>query len=108
MTTRKAKTIKPPEGVRITVGGTDYDLFPDELTGEDAAAFRRATGFRLVEMFGGFSHDLDTLAGLVWLVRRKDEPGLTYLEVARSLTLGNYPDTERIAGDAAGEAPAAS
>jgi hypothetical protein len=33
--------------------------------------------------------DLDVVAGLVWIVRRRTEPGLTYDDVAGVMTYGD-------------------
>lgn len=70
----------------ITVDGHTYTYARSDLCGIDAKDFRAAVGLRLVEVLDGGSSDLDALAGLIWLARRRLERNLTYEAVARALT----------------------
>lgn len=76
-----------PVEIRITVDGTPYTFAMDDASSEDAAALRRATGMSLRGMFEAAANDLDIdiVAALVWLVRRRDERGLRYEQVAREI-----------------------
>lgn len=58
----------------------------EDLTGIDARDFRAAVGFPLVQVFANAAaYDIDVAAGLVWLVRRRTEPNLSYADVARTI-----------------------
>lgn len=72
--------------VRVTVDGTDYDLDFSDLTGIDAKDFRREVGIPLAAVLAETQDpDIDVIAGLVWLARRKTQPSLTYTEVAAGI-----------------------
>jgi len=83
--------------VSIIVAGETYTLRQSDLTGIDAKEFRLAVGMPLAKVFADPTIvDLDVLAGLVWLVRRRSERGLSYEDVARSVT---YDAIEIVEGD---------
>lgn len=67
-------------GLEVTHGGETYTFHEDDFTALDAKAFRSAVGVSLATAFT--SPDLDTVAGLVWLKRRADEPTLQFDAVA--------------------------
>lgn len=84
-------------GLRVEAFGQMYELKPDEVTAEDAKAFRRFVGVPLMSVMGGSQDmDLDVVAGIIWLARVKNgEPGVTYQSVASRLTYGSeidFPD----------------
>ncbi|HEY5987523.1 MAG TPA: hypothetical protein VIV12_14285 [Streptosporangiaceae bacterium] len=83
---RDSKAEQPVE-IRITVDGTPYTFSMDDASSEDASALRRATGMSLRGLFEAAADDLDIdiVAALVWLVRRRDERGLRYEQVAREI-----------------------
>lgn len=72
----------------FTVAGAAYTVRLGELTPKDAGDFRRAVGMSLMSAFGQV--DLDVIAGFVWLVRRRMQPGLSYETVAESFTYDDY------------------
>ena len=72
----------------VSVDGQKWVLDFSDLTAIDAKDFRREVGFPLASVLsGGEAEDLDVYAGLVWLARRKDEPKLTFAEVAATITM---------------------
>lgn len=75
--------------ISFVAAGTRYDIRFDDLTAADAGDFRRTVGMPLVAAFQEGTTDLDVIAGLVWLVRRRGQRGLAYAAVAESLTYGN-------------------
>ena len=79
--------MKAPE-LRFRIGADTYEVRIGEFTPRDAADYRRAVGVPLMQAFGQM--DLDTIAGFVWLVRRRLQPSLTYDEVADSFTYDDY------------------
>ncbi len=70
----------------ITVDGTTHTIRLANLTAIDAKDFRAAVGVSLAQAMSEGSTDLDVVAGLVWLARRKTERGLPYATVAKALT----------------------
>jgi hypothetical protein len=70
----------------ITVDGKDYVLRSGELTAIDARDFHAAIGQRLLDVFRRGPQDLDEIAGLVWIVRRRKEPGMPFEVVANAIS----------------------
>lgn len=84
-----------PTRLCITVNGKEYIIRMSELTAIDAKDFRARVGVSLAQVMSNESADLDTVAGLVWLARRKRDPRVRFEDVARELTY----DTEIDFGD---------
>lgn len=83
--------------VRLTVDGAVYELDFSDLTAIDSKDFRREVGIPLSSVLSDKEDaDLDVIAGLVWLARRKVETALTYVEVASKLTLLTPMDVESV------------
>lgn len=83
--------------VSFRVAGAGYEVDYNTLTAVDAGDFRRVVGIPLVHAFRNGA-DLDVIAALVWLVRRRGQRGLTYEEVAESINYGNVEfDTDEAA-----------
>jgi hypothetical protein len=82
----KPKDEQPFEA-RITVDGKRYVFSVDDASADDAGALRRATGLSLRGLLNAAMEDLDidVVAALVWLVRRRDEPHLRYEAVAKEI-----------------------
>lgn len=98
-----------PAVLVITVDGTQYKVKLSQLTAIDAKDFRAAVGVSLAQAIAGGSGDLDVIAGLVWLARRKIERGLPYAKVAAALTYDSdidltEPDDAATPEDDPGEA----
>lgn len=87
----------------ITVDGTNYTVRIKDLSAIDAKDFRAAVGVSLGEAMTGTSVDLDIIAGLVWLVRRKRERGLPYLKVAKEISYGTEVDVNEPSDDDPGD-----
>ena len=77
------------DAISFVAAGVRYDVRFDDLTAADAGDFRRAVGMPLVSAFKDGNTDLDAIAGLVWLVRRRGQRGLAFASVAETLTYGN-------------------
>lgn len=77
---------KPSAVVRVTVDGEQYDIDFSDLSAIDSKDFRKAVGIPLASVLTERQDaDIDVIAGLVWLARRKKEPRLSYEEVAESI-----------------------
>lgn len=73
---------------RVTDGpyAGDYDVDPDDFTGSEANAFRAAVGCSLQAALSAGGIDVDSFAGLVWIVRRRQSRALPYQAVADNIT----------------------
>lgn len=79
--------------IRTTIDGVHYDLDLGDITALDAKDFRREVGIPLAAaMSEAEGVDIDVIAGLVWLVRRKTERGLSYTDVASTITFNSDID----------------
>lgn len=82
--------------VSITIEDRTYSLELKDIDGLEARAYRKATGFGVKSSFDLFQRgefdDLEVVAGIVWLVRRREEPGLSYEDVLGSLTYGAFAE----------------
>ncbi len=76
--------------VQIQVGGKTYTATLRELTGRDARDFRLVTGFSLLTAMARRDLDIDVGAGIVWLIRRRDEPRLSYEDLLDQINYENY------------------
>jgi hypothetical protein len=76
----------------ITVDGTTHTIRMGNLTAIDAKDFRAAVGVSLTQAMSEGSTDLDVVAGLVWLARRKRERGLPYAKVAAAMNYETQMD----------------
>ncbi|HET7486835.1 MAG TPA: hypothetical protein VFJ85_02835 [Acidimicrobiales bacterium] len=76
----------PDPALVIAVDGQTYTIRLGDLSALDAKDFRAAVGVSLAQVMTNGSTDLDVLAGLVWLARRRRERGLAYKTVAKVLT----------------------
>lgn len=74
----------------LSVGGKTETIRFDQLNAIDARDFRRELGMSLTQAFAS-TPDLDTLVGLLWLARRRRQPGLTFEQVAAKV---GYADLE--------------
>jgi hypothetical protein len=75
--------------VTFVAAGARYEIDFEDFTAADAGDFRRAVGIPLSAIFVAGTADLDGIAGLVWLVRRRGDRKLSYHSVAEALTYGN-------------------
>lgn len=86
--------------ITFIAAGTRYAINFEDLTAADSGDFRRAVGMPLSAVFRDGEADLDAIAGLVWLVRRRGQRNLAFASVAESLTYGNVSletDDENVA-----------
>jgi len=74
-------------GIKIRVGSRDYSLRMSDFSAADARTFREMFGVGMASAF--LNPDLDTIAALVWLVRRKGNRNLTYEAVASGVNYAN-------------------
>lgn len=85
----------------ITVDGKQYVIRFEDFNALEAREFRRELGSGLAAAFND-TPDLDTIAGVLWLHRRKTNPKLKFDEVAKELTYFNFDvvdDDEDVVGD---------
>lgn len=90
----------------ISIDGKEYRLRPSQLTAIDAKDFRNVTGQKLIDVVRRGPTELDEAAGLVWLVRRKREPGLPFEAVAIAMNYDSDLKVEHRGADASPPAPA--
>lgn len=81
----------------------EYRIDLADLTGTDARDFRQAIGVTLAQVVSAGGGDLDTMAALVWLARRRTNKGLPFAAVADNMTYGNVEQTQ--AAEENGEKP---
>jgi hypothetical protein len=75
----------------IELGDKRYEARFGDFTAVDAGDFRQAVGFPLAAVFSGqAAFDIDVVAGLVWLLRRRKAKGLAYRAVAAEVTYDNF------------------
>jgi len=91
-----------PRALVVTLEGKAYKLRAGELSALDAKEFHAAIGVRLLEVFRRGPQDLDEVAGLVWLCRRRREPGLPYEVVAAEI---NYDTVLKVEAEDSPTAP---
>lgn len=75
--------------LEITVDGKQHVIRFEDFSALEAREFRREMGCGLASAFSD-SPDLDTIAALLWLHRRKTNPKLKYEDVAKELTYFNF------------------
>lgn len=73
----------------ISVDGKDYVIRFGDFNALEAREFRREMGTGLAAAFND-TPDLDTVAGVLWLHRRKTNPKLKFEDVAKELTYLNF------------------
>lgn len=86
----------------ITVDGKEYVIRFEDFNALEAREFRREMGAGLAAAFSD-SPDLDTIAGVLWLHRRKTNPKLKFDEVAKELTYFNFDVVDDDDGDEPGD-----
>ena len=75
----------------ITAGGHRYDVNMGSFTAMDARLFRDEFGVPLTMAFQ--QPDLDLVAGVLWLHRRKSNGRLTYADVAATMSYDEWLDS---------------
>lgn len=70
----------------VEVDGKEYRLDRRQMTANDAKDFRAAVGVSLNQVLMEGSMDVDVVAGIVWLVRRRRDRTLAYATVAEAIT----------------------
>lgn len=78
--------------VRITDGAYTgrYAIDLDDFTASEAGEFRRSVGVPIAAMFATEDvGDIDGIAGLIWLIKRRAAKGLAYGAVADEIRYGN-------------------
>lgn len=72
--------------IRLTIAGQAHEFRVGEYTAVEARLFRREMGVSLQKVFRDGDVDLDIIAALWWLQRRRDNPKLTFEDVAERFT----------------------
>ena len=98
---RRREQEEAPKALVFKVYKNDrlYELDINDVTGLEARAYRQATGFglqaALVMATQGHYDDLEWAAGIVWLVRRRNEPKLAYEEVLEDFSYADLRASEQ-------------
>lgn len=67
-----------PDTFKVSVGDKVYEVDPMDFTRLEWRALKTALGMSQIEIITGVAQfDLDCIAGLVWLVRRRDDPDIS-------------------------------
>lgn len=83
--------------IEFSVDGRDYRISTADFTAVEDRLYRREMGESLLKTLDSGDVGIEAIATLVWIVRRRDEPGLTWEDVARTVT---YDNVDVIADDA--------
>ena len=75
--------------LEISVNKTNYLIRFEDFNALEAREFRREMGSGMAAAFTD-TPDLDTIAALLWLHRRKTSPKLKFDDVAKELTYVNF------------------
>jgi hypothetical protein len=75
--------------LEISVNKTNYLIRFEDFNALEAREFRREMGSGMAAAFTD-TPDLDTIAALLWLHRRKTNPKLKFDDVAKELTYVNF------------------
>lgn len=78
--------------VELLVNGKHYSIDLSDIDGPERRAFRLATGVKLHE-----SDELDEyefIAGLVWLVKRREDDSITFEDVLKTMKRDSLDDPE--------------
>jgi len=75
--------------LEISVNNTNYLIRFEDFNALEAREFRREMGSGMAAAFTD-TPDLDTIAALLWLHRRKTNPKLKFDDVAKELTYVNF------------------
>jgi hypothetical protein len=103
---RKTDAIDRAEKLHLVVrlGDTTHQVWPTELSALDAIDLRRQTGYGIHQLVKAFLdpevRDLPELAAVIWLSRRKTEPGLMFETVASELTTDVITEANEAAEEA--------
>lgn len=84
--------------IRVEHDGQVYDLDINDVNGLEGREFRQKVGRSLKGAFydatQGELDDLEPIAGLLWLVKRREDPSLDYDKVLETLTYGSIKDDD--------------
>ena len=80
-----------PQGFEVSIGGKRTRVMLDSFDGRDTKLCREETGHAPQFWFQRQEEwDIDIIAMLVWLTRRKFKPSLTYDAVLESINYDNF------------------
>lgn len=84
--------------ITLTVGDTKYDVDLFAITASEYVDAFMVTGYRSNDLLRAATQDfqIEAMAALIWLHRRRTETDLTYHDVASSLTLGSLVAEEEL------------
>lgn len=88
-------TVPPTDAFHVTVDGIVYAIDPTDFDRFEWRALKDRLGLTQVEVLTAMAQlDLDAIAGLVWLQRRREEPDLDLDDVNIKLSSLFEPDEE--------------
>lgn len=82
-------------------------LRQSEITGIDSRDFRAELGFGITGMFqaDGKYLDVDSVAGMIWIIKRRKTPRLTYEDIAAKVTFADLNNISDATGAEAEDDP---
>lgn len=90
--------------------GTNSDLVTIKVNGEAVLIDQRTLTMRERQQVKGELHkldypadEMDMLMGAIWIVMRRSDPTLKYVEVCESITVQDLSEAEAVEGDASPE-----
>lgn len=77
--------------LELEFNGEKLILRQSEITGIDSRDFRAELGFGVTGMFqaDGRFLDVDSVAGVIWLIKRRTNPRLKFVDIAAKVTFAD-------------------
>lgn len=79
----------------FTINGDPFDIELDDISARESREFRMVLGFSVADALERIAKgDLEAIAALVWLKRRRDQVGLDFDKVAEGITYKSFDSKE--------------
>lgn len=93
---KKSKEEPKPAALEVGYDGKVYRIQESDITGIDSRDFRQIMGFGPMAVFANPAEklDLDTVAALIWLVKRRGNPKIRWEDVAGEINMANIEINE--------------
>ena len=80
--------------IEFDYNGKSYSISPGGLTAVESRSYRQVMGESLSRTMQSGDVDIDVIATLVWIVDRRDNPALTWEQVAGEMTYEGVMDID--------------
>lgn len=87
----KSKTEDQDAMLQFEFNGETLVMRQSEITGIDSRDFRAELGFGIAGIFNDPTRftDVDSVAGIIWIIKRRKNPRLKFEEIAEKVTLAD-------------------